>query len=158
MADELSLKKHAAAVRRFIGVGVAALGLSVALVLAAALVPMQSRASGSSMAGREAVPTIPRSDPDLHQLLVKVAGSRLIRPAQVQPAVKDDGAAQELLARLTLQSIVQLGGEPVAYVRIENKGVQTLKEGGRILAFVVEEIKGGRIKLSLDGVMVNLTY
>jgi hypothetical protein len=90
--------------------------------------------------------------------LSTVAGSRLIRPAQVQPAVKDSGAAQKLLARLKLQSVVDMSGEHVAYIRVKDEGVQAIRGGSYVLDFLVESVQPGRVRLSLDGVIVELAY
>lgn len=166
MTDERTLQRHAEAARRFAWVGVVALAASAVLLVAAAVAPIGEAAGGNAAAARRRVPEVASPDADVRSLEVKLAGSKLIRPAQVQPAVKDAGAAQKLLERFKLQSVVQMGGEPVAYVRVAQGGgggagaaaVQTVRRGGRLLDFSVEEVEPGRVRLSLEGVLVDLTY
>lgn len=146
------------ATRRFMVMGVAAGVMTLSLLVFASVAPI---AGSNRSANRSAQPSVPEFQgpvADTHSLLTKVAGSRLIRPAQVQAAVKDTGAAQRLLERLKLQSVVNMNGEPVAYVRVNKNGVQSVRAGGRLLDFLVESVKPGEVKLSLDGVVVTLRY
>lgn len=91
-------------------------------------------------------------------LLLKMAGRRLIRPSQVKAAVKDTGAAAQLLKKLTLQGVVQIGSDQVAYIRVEKKGTRNVKCGEKVLEFVVQKIEPGKITLSLEGVEVMLKH
>ncbi len=143
--------------------GQAVLGLSLLLVLAAAFWPIQDDAAGSNAldAPRPAevgLGSEPMDALDSQSLLLKMAGRRLIRPAQIQAAVKDTGAAQRLLSKLKLQGVVQMGGDHVAYIQVADRGVQTVRVGSSVLDFMVEAVESGRVKLSLDGVEVELTH
>lgn len=151
------LKPYQAA-RRFMFIGITASVVGVMIVAASVLLPIGDAEGITHVGGRERVPQLTPPDPALRTVFVKVAGSRLIRPGQIQAAVKDTGAAQRLLARLKLQSVVQLGGESVAYVQVADGGVTKVRRGEHLLDFVVEEIAPGNIRLLLDGVEVNLTY
>tara|TARA_B100000614_G_C14332253_1_gene405256 strand:+ start:155 stop:637 length:483 start_codon:yes stop_codon:yes gene_type:complete len=158
-SEFLDQRKQLIVIHRFKQSAVVTLCVGGVLVLLALLWPTHSDASGSYMAShRNEVPELVAPDSQLKTILAKVAGSRLIRPAQIQAAVKDTGAAQRLLSRLKLQSIVQMGSEPVAYVRVQGGSVQTVRRGGHLLDFVVDEIANGNVKLTLDGVSVDLTY
>ena len=91
-------------------------------------------------------------------LLTKTAGVRLIRPSNALAAVKDNGVAKKLLARMKLQGVTELAGTPVAYIGIEKMGTQTVKVGDSVLDFQVQAINPGQVTLSLDGVIVDLKY
>lgn len=143
--------------------GLVCCGLAVVAVIASLVIPVDSQEELAAQHSRQEVPQIqlsgvPGAGADYDGLMVKVAGSRLIRPAQVQAAVKDTGAAQRLLERLKLQSVVSMGGQPVAYLRVNKEGVQSVRAGGRVLDFIVESVKPGEVKLSLDGVVVTLGH
>ena len=67
--------------------------------------------------------------------------------------------AHRLLKELELRAIVQIDGASVARIHIKNQGTKTVGERERILEFVVERIEPqGRVRLSLDGVIVYLTF
>ena len=151
-------KAECSSITYFMYTGLGVLLAGSFFVLAAMAWPVRSNNPAHQPGHRQSLPEIRAEAPDLQPLLAKVAGSRLIRPAQVQPAVKDTGAAQELLERLKLQSIVRAGAEPIAYVRVKDSGVQKVRRGGHLLDFLVEEIESGQVKLQLDGVVVDLTY
>jgi hypothetical protein len=87
-----------------------------------------------------------------------MAAAFLIKPSQVQAAVKDDGTAGRLAKQLKLQGIVQIGDELVAYVQVEKAGVKTVRKGQTLLDFLVEDIEAGKIKLSWQGVIVFLEH
>jgi len=156
--DELSLHAQANTIRRFMMAGTIMLFVTLSLMAVAALVPIKTFASPDRSHVNDTIPRIASPQVDIGPLLTRVAGSRLIRPAQVQAAVKDSGAGKMLLARLKLQSVVSLGGEQIAYVRVKDEGTQTVRVGGRLLDFVVESIDPGHVKLSLEGVIVDLRY
>src|SRR4051812_45987071 len=113
------------------------------------------QATGDSHESRT-LPPLPHAGQDLQPLLVAMAGNNIIRPAQVQAAVKDDGAAQRLLAKLNLQGVIQMGDDLVAYIQVEKGGVQTVKQGGSIIGLTVEKVEPSRVTLSLQGVLVTL--
>lgn len=95
---------------------------------------------------------------NMDALLTKTAGVRLIRPSNALAAVKDNGIAKKLLARMKLQGVTELAGTPVAYIGIEKMGTQTVKVGDSVLDFQVQAISSGQVTLSLDGVVVELKY
>ena len=143
--------------RRFLAFGVALFVATACLLLAACFIPITIAEESMAASSRQSVPQIVETTLDEQGLTQTVAGRRLIRPAQVQAAVKDNGAAQRLLERLKLQSLVKMGGEMVAYVNVKGEGVQSVRTGGQLLDFRVDGIAAGGLKLSLDGVDVLLS-
>jgi hypothetical protein len=113
-------------------------------------------ALASAPASARQLPPMPGGRPDLQPLIVKLAGRTLIRPAQVQAAVKTDGTAERLLKLLKLQGIVRIGDTSVAYIQVEKEGVKTVREGETVLDFVVERIEPNKVVLNLQGVVVTL--
>lgn len=146
------------ATRRFMATGIVSAAVGMGLAVAAAVTPIGASADRGNVAADQRVPQVDHTPVDASALIRQVAGSRLIRPSQVQAAVKDTGAAARLLERLKLQSVVNMGGESVAYVRVGQEGVRSVRAGGRVLDFVVESVGPGAVKLSLDGVVVTLTH
>jgi hypothetical protein len=126
------------------------------------------RTAGALPAGDASVATIrppgggrplepmPAGRADLQPLLVKFAGRTLIRPAQVQAAVKTDGTAERLLKQLKLQGVVRIGDTSVAYIQVEKEGVKAVRAGDAVLEFVVESIEPKKVTLSLQGVKFTL--
>lgn len=94
--------------------------------------------------------------PKMEELLRKVSDRRLIRPAQIQAAVKDNGVAEKMAKNLKLRGVVQLGKDMVAYVEVGKFGVKSVHSGEKVLEFVVEDIQPGLVTLSLNGVNVVL--
>lgn len=108
--------------------------------------------------GTKQVAIIPTGRRQMSPVLAEMAGRQLIRPAQIRAAVKDTGAAQRLLKELNLQGVIQMGGELAAYIRVKGGGVQSVKKGDKILEFDVVEVTQGKVKLSLQGVEVQLGH
>ena len=157
MADEMTLQSGKRLARAFLTGGVCVLVLTAAMLVWASATPLKI-GSGTQSAGRSrAIVTISDAPTDIKPLLWKMAGNSLIRPAQVQAAVKDKGAAQTLAKRLKLQGVVQMAGAFTAYVRID-KNTQKVSEGDKILEFVVSKIQPGKVTLNLDGVEVILGH
>ena len=144
---------------RLLWVGGVMLLIGVVAVVGAAVWPLPTDgvSGGDGRPGR-AVPKLDDRGGASAGWYESLTGSRLIRPAQVQAAVKDTGAAERLLRQLKLQSVVEMDGEATAYVRVDQRGVQTVRAGGRLLDFLVESIRPGEVRLSLDGVVVALHY
>jgi hypothetical protein len=143
----------------FLRCGGLTLGLSIALLIAVATWPITLGPAGRASVLADEVPCLEVPPSDAEALVQRLAGSALIRPGRVQPAVKDSGVAQALLDRLKLQSVASLRGEPVAYVRVEAEGVRSVRVGQRLLDFRVESVEPGRVGLTLDdGVGVALGY
>jgi Tfp pilus assembly protein PilP len=79
-------------------------------------------------------------------------------PSQVKAAVKDTGVARKLLEKLKLRGVVQIGADQVAYIRVEKKTTRKVREGEKLLSFVVKKIESGKVVLSLEGVEVVLRH
>ena len=144
---------------RMRAVALCLLVLSVALLAAAVFAPI-GRTVDASVAAERALPMLPvmREEGDLRALLARTAGRHLIRPAQVQPAVKDSGDAQRLLKRLKLQGVVEIGSDMTAYIQLDKKEVKSVARGEKVLGFDVESIEPGKVTLSLEGVRVYLVH
>ena len=144
---------------RMRAVALCLLVLSVALLAAAVFVPI-GRTVDASVAAQKALPMLPvmREQEDLQALLARTAGRHLIRPAQVQPAVKDSGNAQLLLKRLKLQGVVEIGSDMTAYIQLDKKEVKSVARGEKVLEFDVESIEPGKVTLSLEAVRVYLVH
>jgi len=136
----------------------ALLALSAAVFLLACAAPVASSPGVTATPSPKPVPTLNASPPALDPLLSRLSGRRLIRAAEVQAAVKDSGVAQRLLAHLKLQGIVQIQGAYVAYVQVDDTGVRAVRANDSLLDFLVESVEPGVVKLSLEGVHVNLAY
>jgi len=133
-------------------------GLSLAaasLVVAAAVAPMVDEQDALSGDARR-IPPLPQPGESIGPLLAKASSTRLIMPAQVQAAIKDNGAAEKMLARLKLQGVVQIGNESIAYVVVEKEGIKTLRKGDQLLSFTVESVSAGRVQLSYEGIQLEL--
>jgi hypothetical protein len=130
--------------------------VTILLLGAALLVPLRVATpsnQGSSMPATEADARLPVG------LLEKIAGRRhLIRAALVQAAVRDNGAAQKLLATLKLQGVIRIGSQYVAYVAVDKGGTATVHQGDSLSRFMVDKIEPGHLLLSLDGVTVTLGH
>lgn len=139
---------------RYVGIAWALLALG--MVAFAWAFPVDANVQNRSSGRRKELEPLPAVGADVRPLLAKMAGTRLIRAAQVQAAVKDTGAADRLAKRLSLEGIADIAGTHVAYIRVEKKGVQSVKQGDTVLDFVVEKIVSNRVTLSLQGVQVVL--
>lgn len=147
-----------AVVRRFRWAGTSALLAGLVCVAVAGLAPVDGDAANTVATAGQRVPRLAGQGVAMAPLLRQVAGSQLIRPAQIQAAVKDTGTAKRLLERLKLQSVVAMRGEPMAYVRVKDGGVRSVRKGDHLLEFYVEEVAAGEVRLTLEGVAVTLTY
>ncbi len=158
MAKRLSAsdaKKISEKLRLF---GIIVVILSVLLVLAGSMYPINTDTQPPSR--RKAGDFEPLSEvrADLVSLFGKMVGRRLIKPSQIKAAVKNTGAAARLLKKLKLQGIVQMGGSSVAYIKVEKKGVKSIRQGDKLLEFVVTKVKSNHVVLELDGVEVKLRF
>lgn len=144
--------------RQLMRLSVIGLGLGAVLLVVATVWPIDRQPETTMRVAASRVPELSALEHDVNPLLGQMAGRRLIRPAQVQAAVRDTGAAQRLLGQLKLQGVVQMGDSHVAYVRIEKRGTQTVRKGDRLLEFVVESVEPGTVGLSLEGVQVALSH
>jgi hypothetical protein len=131
-------------------------GGSLVVLLGAIFLPIEPSAPAGADSQHGPVASLKAPARDVRKLVGEIAGRALIRPPQVQAAVKDLGLAARLLGQLKLQGVVQLGGESVAYVQVEKQGVKTVRQGQELLEFVVKEILPGKVVLSMEGVEVAL--
>ena len=157
MTDESNLHSAARLAGAFMFVGVGLLILAVAGLAWASFAPLNHGEETTRAVADERVSKMPDTSVELKDLLWKMAGNYLIRPAQVTAAVKDSGAAASLAKKLKLEGIVEMGGELCAYIRI-NKSSRKVVVNDTILEFVVAKIEPGKVTLDLDGVRVKLEH
>jgi hypothetical protein len=137
---------------------IALLVLAAILVVASAVLPIRVDVEAHRPIAPRGIQPLTGATPDLKPLLARMAGTPLIKPAQVQAAVKDTGAAERLLKSLKLQGVVQMGPDLVAYIAVEKQGTKSVRRGEKVLDFVVKEIESGRVTLTLEGVEVILGH
>ena len=156
-SDALIVKERVA--RRLLRAALAVFGLACIALVGAATVPINVAVEESPSATTRAIDAANSSDTaNLRPLLIKLATSELLRPAQLQAAVKDDGTAQQLLKSLKLQGIIEMEQKNVAYIQVEKQGVKTVRVGETISEFTVEKIEPNRVTLSYRGVIVILGH
>lgn len=145
--------------RRFCALGAVLGGGGVVLAILAGTLPIRVDVDRQSTASGMALESRADSRAEIEPLLARLAGMPLIRPAQVQAAVKNDGSAERLLKKLKLQGVVQVGSELVAYIQVDDGGkvVRSIHSGQTVLDFNVENIEPGKVTLSLQGVVVVLS-
>ena len=155
MASESSVPMLPRLASRLMVVAVAMLAAAAVVLLAAVLLPINTP-TVPALSNRRDFVTVPDKRRDLARLLDQTAGAELIKPAQIQAAVKDTGVAARLVRQLTLKGVVQIGGELVAYIEVKDQGVKSVKKGQKILEFAVKDMESGKVVLTLDGVEVQL--
>ena len=158
MARESSLASLKRISDRLVAAALVALGLASALLAFNALAAVRVDVGDSQVAAAERFQPMPTEMLPLEGLLAKTAGRHLIKPTQVQAAVKDSGAAARLVKKLKLQGVVQLGADRLAYIQVEKQGTNAVRSGEKVLEFVVSKIEPGKVTLSLDGVDVELRH
>lgn len=131
---------------------------SFLILVLSLLWPLEREADGHTKHNNREIQTNPQEIADIQALLRSMAGRRLIRPSQVQAAVKDTGLADRLAKKLKLQGIVQMGGTLVAYIQVEKQGVKGVRQGDQILDFRIEKIESGKVTLSLQGIQIVLQH
>ena len=142
--------------RILLGAAMALASLGAVTVVLAALWPMPRPLADSSQSGH--LPELSGERAGVNELAGALDRRRLLQPSEVQAAVKDSGAAAEMLARLKLRGVVQIGDQPQAYVMVVDEGDRTVRVGDKLLEFEVQKISPGSVELSLQGVLVQLTY
>ncbi|MGE5608212.1 MAG: hypothetical protein ACM359_03070 [Bacillota bacterium] len=159
MASEQAFRSRRLA-GRFFALGAGLSGGGVLLVLLAATLPIQAEPETKATAERVSLEPKPAARAEVEPLLARLAGMTLIRPAQVQAAVKNDGTAERLLKKLKLQGVVQVGSEMVAYIQVDDGGkvVRSVRKGQTILDFSIDGVEPGKVTLSLQGVVVVLGH
>ncbi len=155
MASESSVPMLPRLASRLTVAAVTMLATATVVLLAAVLLPINTPIV-PGLSNRMDSVTVPDGRRDLARLLDQAAGADLIKPAQIQAAVKDTGAAARLVRQLTLKGVVQIGGELVAYIEVKDQGVKSVNKGQKILEFVVKDMEPGKVVLDLDGVEVQL--
>ncbi len=158
MDNESSLATIRRCVDRFMIAAVVLLALSAVLMVLSAVIPIGADVEASSVASVRQLQPLPKIRANLEPLVAKMAGRHLIKPSQVQAAVKDTGIAQRLAKKLKLQGVVQVGTDLIAYVSVEKQGTKTVRQGEKLLDFVVQKIEPGKVTLSLQGVQVVLGH
>ncbi len=158
MHREIDLNRGRAMAKVLFVGGSALLAMSFVLFLAALLWPIRSATQEHNATSRLQVALLDAPKQQTDGLFKKMAGRRLMRPSQIQAAVKDDGRAEKLLKALKLQGVVQLGTDYVAYVQIDKQGVRAIRSGETILGFSVENIEPGKVTLLLEGVQIFLSH
>ena len=134
------------------------LALSIVLVILAVAMPIEANIEVSSIVSERQLQSLPQAKQDIKPFLARIAGRYLIKPSQVRAAVKDSGAAQRLVKKLTLQGIVQIGSDLIAYIGVDKQGTKTVRQGEKLLDFVVQDVKPGKVTLTLEGVEVILEH
>ena len=158
MTSRSNIDKAHRTVVRMMQVGVGLLALSTSAVLLSAVWPLAPSLSAPQDKLQPASAPAEAGPGDLDGLLKRLAGRALVRPAQVQAAVKDSGAAAKLAKKLKLQGVVRMGDSWVAYVDVSEQGVKALRKGESVLEFVVKEVEPGKVIVSLEGVEVTLDH
>lgn len=158
MIDEFALRAAKRITDRFVLVGAALTLLSFIAVIVAILFPIDIDVKMKGVSKAVEFAPLAASERDMNSLLLNMAGRPLIRPSQIKAAVKDTGAAAQLLKKLKLQGIVKLGNSFVAYIEVEKHSVVTVRRGEKILEFTVKDIEAQKIVLSLEGVEVSLGH
>jgi hypothetical protein len=144
--------------RRAMAGAVVFAALSLAAVAAAILTPLPSQEAGGSGQVPQRVPAMQPPHKSWEDLQARIAQEvqEMIRPLQGIAAVKDDGAAAKMAARLQLQGIVNMGGQLVAYVSVDKGSAVAIKTGGTILEFSVLRVEERTVTLCREGVQVVL--
>jgi hypothetical protein len=158
MDNEKALASGKRLVNRLMFTAVAMVVFAGVLLVCAMVMPIKPNkyTIAEKITGHLELPTeIPTN---IQSLLVKIASRRLIMPSQVKAAVKDTGVARKLLEKLKLRGVVQIGADQVAYIRVEKKTTRKVREGEKLLSFVVKKIESGKVVLSLEGVEVVLRH
>ena len=156
--DDPSTKAAAAVAGKLTWFGVLGVVACVCAIAVAALVPIAPGGDDMGPAARGGFEVREFRCENAKELVLRMAGRRLLRPAQVKAAVKDTGTAARLARKLRLQGVVRMGDRLNAYVEIQNQGVRAVGEGDKVLDFVVKRIEPGKITLSLQGVEVVLGH
>src|SRR6185503_12509775 len=111
---------------------IACIAVPGAILIYAALSPLSLDPQISQASRPRELKPLPRTGEDISPLVEKVVVRELIKPAQIKSAVKDDGAAAKLLSKLKLQGVVQSQSSFIAYIRVEEKSVKTVKRGDKL--------------------------
>ncbi len=151
MANDSSSKMISRYIRQFHIGAIGLFSISSILLIGSFVIPIHVSNDEWKKAAVKKIVPLPEVGQNLQPLLVKMA-------AQVQAAVKDNGLAQTLLKKLKLQGVIQVGSTLTAYIDVEKQGTQTVKQGEKILDFIVQRIEPGAVTLSLEGVEVTLGH
>ncbi len=158
MEDELTTYISIRNADRFMWIGIAVAVVFLAVLLSAPFVPIDSDVKLSEQRSISGIKPLTRDPQEMGGLLQQISGRHLIRPAQIQAAVKNTGVAAQLVKRLKLLGIARMKDNLVAYIQVDTGRVATVRKGETILDFIVEDIQSGKVALSLDGVNVVLVH
>lgn len=156
--DDTRFKEATRLARYVIVFSAGGLILAVLCLAAAFFWPLDISDDGAGAGQPVTSCRLPEVNADVSQLVGRLAGVRIIRPAQLRAAVKDSGMAARLAKQLKLQGVVDMRGKLMAYIAVEKQGVATVAEGDQVLDFLIERIEPGRVTLVLEGVSVELTH
>lgn len=134
--------------------------LSLGLLVAALFMPLKVDLNPMGQERNLGKITLSTLDQDqLSSLHDKAIGRLIIKAAQSQAAVKDNGLAAELAKSLRLQGIVNMPNGLTAYIRdTKTNRTLTVHEGEKVDDFVVRKVNKQGVVLDLDGVEVGLSY
>ena len=142
---------------RAMAVGLILLALSLAAVAAAVFWPLPLEATAGGGPKLQRVPSI--REPHIPQVALQARITNqepeLVKPLQGIAAVKDDGIAQKMAQRIKFQGTVNMGGQYVAYVAVDNS-VVSLRAGSKVLEFTVVSVEERSITLDREGVQIVL--
>lgn len=159
MEADVNLVELRRTARRLRLAGLLSALVAVGLLLVAAVAPLPTELEHTAAKSRRSIQPLPTLELNLGPLMAAVASRTLIRPSQVQAAVKNTGVAAELLKQIKLQGVMTMGDDVVAYIQVKDRGVKPVREHEEIGGLVVDHIDpSGRVQLSLDGVVVQLTH
>ena len=156
MADQECQKQ----ITIFKAAGLGFLGLSFVLLVAALFMPLRVEANPTGQERTLGKIKLFTLDQDkLSHLSSKAKGRLIIKAAQSQAAVKDNGLAAELAKCLRLQGIVDMSNTLTAYIRnTKTERTLSVREGDKLDDFIVTKISDQSVILDLDGVEVRLSY
>ncbi len=132
--------------------------LSLLIMVTSILASLPVEDVGGRNQTLQRVPVIQKPHQSWSGLQTQITGrmQELIKPLQGIAAVKDDGVAAKMAARLQLQGIVNMGGQFVAYVNVDKGSVVALRTGSTVLEFSVLKVEEKTITLSREGVQIVL--
>ena len=100
--------------------------------------------------------TRPPPSPHSEQFRVALNGRTLIRPPQIEAAIKKTGTAAKLANKFRLHGVASIGGEYVAYLHEPSTGTTPVRVGDSIQVFDISEVTATSVVLSLDGERVRI--
>ena len=139
-------------------IGVALACVAIVLVVLAAVAPTGTPHADVPSPGQTKLRPEAAPIEDIQPLLAKLAGRRLIQPSRFGASPGDDKSMEEMLKKLKLEGIAELGGERVAYIAVDKQPARTFRSGEKVLGFVIDDIADDVVWLVLEGVRAPLGY